>query len=106
MLPTAFQPTSPHEVGYSLIDSKKGFGVVPMVRYWTSMISSAGRLPTPPGRPKPAANVCFWSSSLTMPSQGFMRVSLLESSLGRPIIISQIDGVDDLHPRRKYVSAT
>src|SRR6185436_8653999 len=52
---TAFQPTSPQEVGNSLIASQKGFGVVPTVRYWTSMMSSAGRSPTPDGLPKPAA---------------------------------------------------
>ena len=55
MLCIAFQPRSPQEVGNSLMDSQNGFGVVPMVRYCTSMISSAGRLPMPEGRPKPAA---------------------------------------------------
>ena len=55
MLRIAFQPTSPQDVGNSLIASQNGFGVVPMVRYCTSMISSAGRLPMPDGRPKPAA---------------------------------------------------
>ncbi len=55
MLRIAFQPTSPQEVGNSLIASQNGIGFVPTVRYCTSMMSSAGRLPTPPGRPKPAA---------------------------------------------------
>ncbi len=53
MLPTAFQPTSPQEVGNSLIASQNGSGRVPTVRYWTSMISSAGRVPIPVLRPKP-----------------------------------------------------
>ncbi len=52
---TAFQPTSPQLVGNSLIASQNGMGRVPTVRYCTSMISSAGRVPMPPGRPKPAA---------------------------------------------------
>ena len=55
MLRTAAHATSPQLVGNSLIDSQNGFGTVPTVRYWTSMMSSAGREPTPPGRPKPAA---------------------------------------------------
>ena len=55
MLLTAAQPTSPHEVGNSLIASQNGRGSVPTVRYCTSMISSAGRWPMPVGRPKPAA---------------------------------------------------
>src|ERR671914_54184 len=37
-----------------------------------------------------------------MPSQGFMRSLLLDFSLGRPIIIGQIDGIDCFHPRREY----
>ena len=44
MLRIAFQPISPQEVGNSLIASQNGLGVVPMVRYCTSMISSAGTL--------------------------------------------------------------
>ena len=45
MLRIAFQPMSPHDVGNSLIASRIGLGEVPMVRYCTSMMSSAGRLP-------------------------------------------------------------
>ena len=47
MLWTASQPTWPHAVGNSLTASQKGAGFVPTVRYWTSMISSTGRLPMP-----------------------------------------------------------
>ncbi len=79
MLRIAFQPISPHEVGNSLIASRIGFGEVPMVRYCTSMMRSAGRRPMLEGRPKPAAYVAFWSSSLMMPSQGFTRASFLVS---------------------------
>src|SRR5688500_11240485 len=101
MLRIAFQPMSPHDVGNSLIASRIGLGEVPMVRYCTSMMSSAGRLPMLDGRPKPAANVAFWSSALMMPSQGFMRELLRNFSLGAPIIMSQIDGIDSFHPRCK-----
>ncbi len=59
MLRIAFQPISPQEVGNSLIASRIGFGEVPTVRYCTSMMSSAGRLPTLEGRPNPAAYVAF-----------------------------------------------
>ena len=39
---TAVQPTSPHEVGNSLMASRNGRGWVPTVRYCTSMMSRAG----------------------------------------------------------------
>ena len=55
MFATAFQPTSPQEVGNSLMDSQNGADLVPTVRYCTSMIISAGRWPSPVFRPKPAA---------------------------------------------------
>ena len=44
MLRIAFQPTSPQEVGYSLIDSKNGFGVVPMGAITRFYVDELGRL--------------------------------------------------------------
>src|SRR5690242_6406111 len=70
MFVIAAQPRSPQLVGNSLIESQKDAGVVPTVRYCTSMIRSAGRLPIPDGLPNPAARYARCSSSLMMPSHG------------------------------------
>src|SRR5690606_12816965 len=76
MLFTASQPIWPQLVENSAMASSKGFGVVPTVLYWTSMINRAGRRPIPEGRPNPAEAYLSRSSLLMIPSQGRMRVLL------------------------------
>src|SRR5690349_18565922 len=76
MLRTASQPTWPQAVGNSLMASMNGFGVVPTVRYCTSMISRHGRLPRPELRPKPAARYASCSCRGMMASQGFIGLPL------------------------------
>ena len=106
MLRIAFQPISPHEVGNSLIDSQNGFGVVPTVRYCTSMMSSAGRLPMPDGRPKPA-RVCALLFLADDAVPGF-HAALLPSlaGLGRPIILVKSICVNSFHRLHNTMSDT